>query len=263
MESREELRSQGREVLEHLQHGTNPARSRPLYQGSIPGMEHFTTEALWGSVWSRPGLERRLRMVATLAVLSSLQRLAQLRTYLNSALTIGLDPREIREVLIQCSAYAGFPTTVNSLELFRDVLEARGIEAGPMDVPEVGLDALEQRGRALAERLVPLTKDDPAVAAHRLAPDLRLVELRYIWGELYQRPGLDQRGRATCAIAALVALRFEDDLEGWLDGGLQAGLTVEEVIEIVMQTAYYAGFPAATRALAVAARLFGEGLTPA
>lgn len=259
MESREELRQQGREVLEHLQHGTNPPRARPLYQGSIPGLDVFTTEALWGSVWARPGLDRRLRMVATLSVLTSRQRLPQLRTYLNSALTIGLDPREIREVLIQCSAYAGFPTTVNSLELFRDVLEVRGVEAAPMEVPEVGLDQLEQRGRALAERLAPLSKDDPVVAGHRLAPALRLVELRYIWGELYQRPGLDLRGRATCAIAALVALRYEEELEAWLDGGLRAGLSVTEVVEVIMQTAYYAGFPAATRALVVAARLFDEG----
>ena len=131
-----------------------------------------------------------------------------------------------------------------------------------MEVPEVGLDQLEQRGRALAERLAPLSKDDPVVAAHRLAPALRLVELRYIWGELYQRPALDLRGRATCAIAALVALRFEEELEAWLDGGLQAGLSVTEVVEIVMQTAYYAGFPAATRGLVVAARLFDEGPMP-
>jgi 4-carboxymuconolactone decarboxylase len=262
VDGREELRVKGREVVEHLQHGTIPPRARPLYQSSVPGLDHFTTEALWGSVWARPGLERRLRMLATVAVLSSLQRLPQLRTYLNSALNIGLDPVEVREVLIQCSVYAGWPTTVNSLELFRDVLEARGIEAGPMDVPEVTLERLEQRGLAISERVAPRAKEDPVLAARRLAPDLWAVELRYVWGELYQRPGLDMRGRATCALAALVALRLEDELEVWLDGSVQAGLSVAEIIEVIMQVAYYAGFPAATGALVVAARLFGDGQPP-
>ena len=71
------------------------------------------------------GLDIETADAVTLAVLTSLQRLAQLRTYLNSALNIGIGIRQIEEVLVQCSAAAGFPATVNALELLRDVLEGR------------------------------------------------------------------------------------------------------------------------------------------
>jgi 4-carboxymuconolactone decarboxylase len=256
MASREELRRRGAEVIEHLQHGTNPPRARPLYLASIPGMDHYNGEALWGGVWARPGLDLRLRMVVTLSILSCLQRLPQLRTYLNSALTIGLDPREIREILIQCSVYAGFPTTVNSLELLREVLERRNIEVPPTDVLEVSLDELEDRGRTLWEHLLGGTEPDDAVdAANLLAPDLRHIEIQYVFGEMYHRPGLDLKTRAICAIASLVALRFEDHLGAWLRGGLRAGLSRDELVETLMHSAYYAGFPAATDALVVASRV--------
>ncbi|RDJ92932.1 hypothetical protein B4Q13_25400, partial [Lacticaseibacillus rhamnosus] len=70
------------------------------------------------------------------------------------------------------------------------------------------------------------------------APQVELGPLVQLTPHVAQ---LDLRGRATCAIASLVALRFEEELEGWLDGGLRAGLSVTEVVEILMQTAYYAG----------------------
>src|SRR3954468_7014827 len=200
MTERDDLRAKGHEVLAHLQHGSNPPRPRPLYLGSIPGMDNFNAQELQGSVGARPGLDRRFRMIATIAILSSLQRLQQLRTYFNSALNIGLDAREVREVVIQCSVYAGFPTTVNSLELLRDVLEARGIEAGPMAIDEVTIADLEARGGGLAAPLVggraALGDDD---AFGRAARDLWQVERRYIFGELYHRPGIELKGRVVCA----------------------------------------------------------------
>ena len=254
MTTREDLRQRGRDVVRRLQHGANPPRPRPLYLGSIPGMEHFTSEALWGAVWARPGLELRHRMLATLAILSSLQRLPQLRTYINSALNIGLDPGEIREVFIQCALYAGFPTTVNSLELARDIFEQRGIEVQDPDVPEVPLEELEARGRALRDRLLDGEDRGGYVApVDELAPDLRRIAIQYGFGEIYHRPGLDIQARAVCTIASLVALRAEAQLRNWLRGGLRAGLTRDQIVEVLMHSAYYAGFPAALSAVAVAA----------
>ena len=125
---RDELRRAGDAVVARLRHGTQPPRDRPLHLGSVPGLSHYTNEALWGSVWARPGLDLETRVLCTLAVLSSFQRLPQLRTYLHSALNLGIERRAIEEVLVQCSVQAGFPTTVNSLELLREVLERRGVE---------------------------------------------------------------------------------------------------------------------------------------
>ena len=73
MSSREELRRKGNEIRERLQHGSYPSR-RPRAVASVPGLRNYTGESIFGSVWARPGLDIRYRMLATLSVLSSLQR---------------------------------------------------------------------------------------------------------------------------------------------------------------------------------------------
>ncbi len=250
--SREELRRRGAEVVSALGHGTTPPRSRPLYLASIEGMQHYTGEALWGSVWSRPGLTMRLRMLVTVTILCSLPRLPQLRTYLHSALNLGLDPGEIQEVLIQCSAFAGFPVTVNAVELFRDVLEAREIAVRQDPVVEVALDELDGRGSRLSSELV-----DRPMGAGRADPGegpaevLDRLERQFVFGELFHRPGLDRSGRAACALASAIALRLPDEQRAWAQGCLRAGIEAGSVAEIVLQSAYYAGFPAARQAMRI------------
>ena len=154
MSSREELRRKGNEIRERLQHGTYPARERPRAVAGIPGLRNYTGEAIFGAVWSRPGLDIRYRMLATLSVLSSLQRLSQFQTYVHSALNMGLGAEEIQEVPIHCSLYAGFPSAVNSLELVHEAFRERGIEVPQTEVPEVSLEEMERRGRELREQLV-------------------------------------------------------------------------------------------------------------
>ncbi len=105
MNNREELRRKGNEIRERLQHGTYPVRDRPRAVAGIPGLRHYTAEAIFGAVWARPGLDIRYRMLATLSVLSSLQRLSQFQTYVHSALNMGLGAEEIQEVPIRRELY--------------------------------------------------------------------------------------------------------------------------------------------------------------
>jgi 4-carboxymuconolactone decarboxylase len=259
--TRQELRRRGAEVVATLKHGTTPPRARALYLASVEGMEHYTSEALWATVWSRPALSLRLRVLLTLSILSSLQRLSQLRTYLNSALNIGLDAVEVRETLIQCSAFAGFPTTVNSLELFREVLEARGIEVGKQGVIEVEVEELDRRGAGLQSQLLgsagsgsdadaegkgegegPVAQSEEALAR---------IERLFVFGELLQRPGLDLQSRAACALVSVMALRMIEEERRWVGACLRVGLTPAELGEIVLQSAYYVGFPAAREAMEI------------
>ena len=100
MSDREELRRKGDEIRARLQHGTYPGRERPRATASIPGLRNYTGESIFGAVWARPGLDIRYRMLATLSVLTSLQRLSQFQTYVHSALNMGLGAEEIQEVPI-------------------------------------------------------------------------------------------------------------------------------------------------------------------
>lgn len=257
MNSREELRRKGNEIRELLQHGTYPVRERPRATTSIPGLRNFTGEAIFGSVWSRPGLDVRYRMLATLSVLSSLQRLSQFHTYVHSALNMGLDPEEIQEVPIHCSLYAGFPSAVNSLELVHEAFRERDIEPPRTEVPEVSLEEMEARGRELREQLFgPDGQQGYASALEDLAPDLRVLTYQFGFGEIFFRPGLDLKSRVVCTTAALTALRADGQLRNFLRAGPRVGFSQEEMVEVLMQTGGYAGYPAALNAISIAAEVW-------
>ena len=81
---------------------------------------------------------------------------------------------------------------------------------------------------------------------------------RYAWGGVWTRDGLDRRSRSIVTITALVAGRHFEELEFHLRAALRNGLTQEEIVEVLLQTAIYCGVPAANSAFAVAARV----LTP-
>ena len=82
---------------------------------------------------------------------------------------------------------------------------------------------------------------------------------RYAWGEVWNRPGLDRRSRSMITLAALTAVRAEGELELHVRAALRNGLTAEEISEVLLHTAVYAGVPAANAAFAIAQRVLEEG----
>jgi 4-carboxymuconolactone decarboxylase len=81
---------------------------------------------------------------------------------------------------------------------------------------------------------------------------------RYAWGEIWARPGLDRKTRSAITIAALVSLRAEGELALHVRAALRNGLTPEEIAEVILHTAVYAGVPAANSAFAVAKQVLEE-----
>ena len=81
---------------------------------------------------------------------------------------------------------------------------------------------------------------------------------RTAWADVWSRPGLDRRMRSAITLAALVALRAEDEVAMHVRAALRNGLTPEEISEIFLQMAVYAGVPAANGAFAVGQRVLDE-----
>jgi 4-carboxymuconolactone decarboxylase len=81
---------------------------------------------------------------------------------------------------------------------------------------------------------------------------------RYAWGGPWSRPGLDRRMRSAVTLTALVSLRAENEIGMHVRAALGNGLTVEEITEILIHTAVYAGVPAANAAFAIAQRVLRE-----
>ncbi len=86
---------------------------------------------------------------------------------------------------------------------------------------------------------------------------------RYAWGDIWSRPGLSRAERSIVALTVLAALQHEGELATHVRAALRNGLTPEQIQEVLLQVAVYAGVPAANRAFAVAQRvLAGQGADP-
>lgn len=81
---------------------------------------------------------------------------------------------------------------------------------------------------------------------------------RVAWGDVWQRPGIDRRMRSVSAISSLIAHGHHEELALHLRAALRNGLTVDEVKEVILQTAIYSGVPAANTAFRIAQEVYGE-----
>jgi 4-carboxymuconolactone decarboxylase len=81
---------------------------------------------------------------------------------------------------------------------------------------------------------------------------------RYAWGEIWSRPGLSRAERSIVTLAVLAALHHDNELAMHVKAALRNGLGPEQISEVLLQVAVYAGVPAANRAFAVAQRALAE-----
>ena len=84
--------------------------------------QQFITEYAWGGIWTRPGLDRRMRSAVTLTALVAHGHLAELELHLRGALRNGLTKAEIVEVLLQSAIYCGVPAANSAFRVAQRVL---------------------------------------------------------------------------------------------------------------------------------------------
>jgi 3-oxoadipate enol-lactonase/4-carboxymuconolactone decarboxylase len=85
--------------------------------------QHHITETVWGSVWTRPGLDRRTRSVITLTALVALKCHDELPMHVRAAVRNGLTPAEISEILLHTSVYAGIPAANSAFAIAKKTLD--------------------------------------------------------------------------------------------------------------------------------------------
>jgi len=94
--------------------------SRPIQQ--------FVTEAAWGGVWGRDGLDAKSRSMITVAMLTALGRQHELAVHVRGALNNGVSARELQEILLQSAIYAGAPAALEAFRTAGAVLKDAGVE---------------------------------------------------------------------------------------------------------------------------------------
>ena len=92
-----------------------------------------------------------------------------------------------------------------------------------------------------------------------IAPDFAQYLIEFPFGDIYSRPGLDLRSREIATVAALTALgNAAPQLKVHIGAALHVGLTQDEIVEVIMRMAVYAGFPAALNGLFAAKEVFAS-----
>ena len=129
-------RIRGEEALARVD-GQTGIRVVETLGASFPEFATYLLEYPFGDIYSRPGLGLREREIATVAALCAMGNAApQLRVHLHAALHVGCTAREILEVVMQMSVYAGFPAALNGLAAVKEVFTAEGIALPLSDSPE-------------------------------------------------------------------------------------------------------------------------------
>ena len=116
---------------------------------------------------------------------------------------------------------------------------------------ERGMEKLKEIDGEAGEKVIESLKD--------IAPDLALYTIEFPFGDIYSRPGLDLKSREIAVVAALTALgNAYPQLKVHIHGALNVGCSREEVVEVIIQMAVYAGFPAALNGMNAAKEVFKE-----
>jgi len=217
-----------------------------------PELGTYIIEYVFGDIYNRDGLELKSKELAVVAALTAMGTAQpQLKVHLNGALNTGSTINEIKEVILQMSAYSGFPSTINGMNAFKEVLKERQ-EHGIIDrvgsFPTTDTMTVDRLTKGERE----LSKLDSS-QAHKLKdayndffPDLVKFTIEYGYADIYSRDNLDKKHRQIATIAALTALgNAQSQLRFHINAGLNIGLTIETIKEVMLLMTVYAGFPAA------------------
>ena len=224
-----------------------------------PDLKRIIDEALFGTIWRRPGLDLKQRCIATISALMTQGELNLLRRHIVRALNVGITPGQVVEIFIQSTFYIGVPAVESALRLTKDIYEDLGIEYEP---------ALEYDTNRHPDELLALGQE---IHRHHMGnglttydgdtPEAQLERIidEYNWGAIYSRSLLDDKERAIISLAALTSMGVYDaQMRRRIRGAVGVGLTVEEIMEIFIHLSMYGGYMNTRTAMRIARSVFNE-----
>jgi 4-carboxymuconolactone decarboxylase len=174
--------------------------------------------------------------IVTIAAFTANGDLPKLKVALNEALDAGLTINEIKEVLVQMYAYAGFPRSLNGINTFNEVLKQRRQQGkkdsvGPAPNPLPTDKSRQELGGEIRTRLTGST----AVAEYaQFVPIIDEFLRAHLFGDIFGRDNLDFQSREIATIAALASLEgVNPQLKAHFNVGLNVGLTSAQLTGIV------------------------------
>jgi 4-carboxymuconolactone decarboxylase len=241
------------------------AKAQPAIVDSLadmaPDLARLAIDFVYGDIYSRPHLSLRDRQLITVAALAALGHARpQLKFHIAGALNVGCTPTELVELMMHLVVYAGFPTGLNGVFAAREVFQERGVVHQPQALSPptqtaqryaMGWEALARIDGHAGEQVIAALAD--------VAPDLGRFIIEFGFGDIYTRPLLGLVERELITVAALTAMgTAAPQLKVHVHGLLNVGGSREQLVEAVLHTAAYAGFPAAINAMLLAQEVWVE-----
>ncbi|MER5805777.1 carboxymuconolactone decarboxylase family protein [Streptomyces mirabilis] len=117
----------GRRILSELM-GPDYVEKKDKNRNSFnEAIQRYSEEVCFGRIWARDGIDRKQRSIINIAMLTALNRPAQLSHHIEGALTNGCTVDELKEILLQTAVYCGLPAAGEAFRVAEEVLRTRGL----------------------------------------------------------------------------------------------------------------------------------------
>ncbi len=254
--------------------------------------QHYTRAWLgftYGGLFARRNLDERTRLLVSIAQFLAMSEMEEFERQIPSALAAGASPREVLEIVLQCTVYIGYVKAGRGARACVKVLERLGrldeITRTQLPLagrlPERSLDAERPRWPAAKspeesawrERMLEKygwkgvstrirTQNHQSNAGidtwNRVDPDYLQHWFDFIYGELYPRGIIDDRTRLLMMVGVCLALNEPVQLENHILGAMLHGASAREVLEVVVQSTAYCGMPTTVQVVRLVERIAGE-----
>lgn len=224
-----------------------------------PDLARLAIGFVYGEIYQRPQLSTRSRQLASVSMLAALGHAKpQLKFHLGAALNVGCTACELVELMIHLAVYAGFPVALNGIFAAREVFQERGLSHTPTHISTPAGERFS-RGLGMLSAVDGHAGEAVVAALQDTAPDLARFVVEFAFGDVYTRPGLGLLERELVTVAALTAMgTAAPQLCVHMHGLLNVGGTREQLLELALQAAAYAGFPAAINATLLAKQVLAQ-----
>jgi len=232
-----------------------------------PDLGQYIIEYAFGDVYSRRGLDLKSKEIAVVAALTAMGNAEpQLKVHIHGALNVGCNIAEIQEVILQMSAYSGFPSAINGMIALENVLKERKsegkkdkkgrIQSSPIPVGKTRYDFGSEQLNVLNKNQVEILEK----TFKDISPDMAKFIIEYGFSDINARPALKLRYREIATISALTAMgNAASQLKFHIRAGLNIGITEEEIREIMILMSVYSGFPSAINGTMALKEIINEG----
>ncbi len=219
---------------------------------SDPELVAMKERLIYGEIAKYGSLNDKQRELITLVVLTSAQTPAEIKKHVGAALQVGVTPIEIKEALYQCAPYIGFPKVEAAIQQINEVFTERKIALPLASQATVTEESRFKDGLTVQKSIFRDAIDKMHAATPENQKELIVNYLSsFCFGDTFTRNGLDIKTRELLIFSAISALGgCESQVKSHVQGNINVGNSKQNLIDALVQSLPYIGFPRTLNALA-------------